>query len=152
MQFTAREDIAAPIDRVFEAVTDYASFEKQVLRRGAQVRRATDMAQPGVGMTWELEFRYRGRPRALTAQIVQFEAPNGVTIEGRMSGLSGEMRIDLIALSKQRTRMDVTIDLKPQSITARVLVQSLRLARTSLTQRFNKRLSDFAKGIEDQVA
>ena len=39
MKLSTREDIEAPIGTVFDAVTDFDGFERQLLRRGVDVTR-----------------------------------------------------------------------------------------------------------------
>ncbi|MEO1026387.1 MAG: SRPBCC family protein, partial [Pseudomonadota bacterium] len=55
--------------------------------------------------------------------------------------------VDLVALSKARTRMLVSLDLKPTTLSSRLMVQSLRLAKGSLNRRFKARVAQFASGI-----
>ena len=57
---------------------------------------------------------------------------------------------DLIALSQSRTRVMVTITVKAKTLTSRLLVQSLKLAKTKLTKRFKARVLDYAEDIEDR--
>ena len=57
--------------------------------------------------------------------------------------------MELLALSRNRTRLSVTIDLTPKSLSARLLLQSLKLAKNNLTRKFKLRVSEFAEVIED---
>ena len=43
MKFVAHEDVEAPIEFVFEQVTDFAAIERSALRRGAEVQRVDDL-------------------------------------------------------------------------------------------------------------
>jgi len=58
------------------------------------------------------------------------------------------MTLELAALSKNRTRIMLTFDIKPLNLSARLLVQSLKLAKTTLTKKFKLRVAEFAKDLE----
>lgn len=152
MQFSAREDIEAPIDQVFAVATDFSAFERQAMRRGAQVQRTDTIDGVAKGMMWSVKFDFRGRPRDLVTEVMELQNPTNMVIQGRLTGLTGDLFVDFIALSPNRTRMEVRIELKPQTITAKVLVQSLRLGRSGLMNRFKKRVSEFAQSIEERAA
>ena len=147
MKFSAREDIEAPIDQVFARVTDFAAFERQMLRRGAEVRRV-DAGQPvTVGSAWDVAFTFRSRERRMRATVTRMDAPGDLVVAIAANGLDGVTTVELVALSPQRTRLAVTIDLSARSLSARLLLQSLKLAKSNLSNRFKKRVSEFAAGI-----
>jgi len=73
-----------------------------------------------------------------------------LTIDSASDGLNASTEIELIALSQTRTRVLVSFDLRAKTLTARLLVQSLKLAKTKMTKRFNGRVLDFAEEIEDR--
>jgi hypothetical protein len=150
MQFSSKEDIEAPIDAVFREITDFQSFERSALRRGAEVRRTDARDEPGVGMSWHARFMLRGRRREVDIDLVEYDVPNGIAIEARTSALLGRMRVDLVALSRGRTRLSVDLALEPRSISGRLMVQSLKLARNNLTKRFRLRVADYAVHLEDR--
>ncbi|KIC51894.1 SRPBCC family protein [Tateyamaria sp. ANG-S1] len=151
MKFSAREDVAAPIEAVFEALNDFESFERQAMRRGAQVRRIDPLTQPGVGMQWEVSFRMRGRMRELDLKMARYDAPNEMVFDVTSAGVTGSFSIELMALSRNRTRMALALELTPLTLSARLFVQSLKLAKTSLNKRFKLRVADYAKGLEDRL-
>jgi hypothetical protein len=66
-------------------------------------------------------------------------------------GLEVDMIVELVALSRGRTRLSVDLDLKPKSISARLLVQSLKLAKANLSKKFHLRIADYARDLEDRV-
>ena len=148
MRFSSREDIEAPIEHVFEAATDFDGFERQALRRGAEVQRNDTYGKPGVGSEWRLKFPFRGKQRKVYARMIKFEAPDGFEAETETGGLEGLVTLELVALSPRRTRLQVSIDLKARTLAGRLLVQSLKFARGNLNKRFSTRIWQFAQGIE----
>ena len=151
MKLSTREDISAPIDEVFEALCEYESFERLAMRRGIEVQRTDQLKKAGAGARWKIAFDMRGRKRDLALEVVQFEKPNEMTFAGKSSGIEASFVIELIALSRSRTRMSVALDFKPLNLSARLLVQSLKLAKSNLTKRFKLRVADYAKSLEDRL-
>lgn len=151
MQLTAKEDIEGPIDRVFALISDFDAYERAALRRGADVARTDTLRAPGVGMTWQAKFTLRGRPREVTLQLAALDAPNGYRIDFASAGLDGDLAVDLLAMSRNRTRMTLVMELRPKTLAARLMVQSLKLARGNITKRFALRVADFAKDLETRL-
>jgi len=147
MKFSTREDIDAPISQVYSAVTDFDGFERQILRRGVDLRRDEALPSHQIGARWYAKFQWRGRAQDLEAELVSVSPNEGYAIESRTGGLLCTGVIDLVALSKARTRMFVSLDLKPTTLSARLLVQSLRLGKGGLTKRFKARVAKFAGSI-----
>jgi uncharacterized protein YndB with AHSA1/START domain len=150
MKFSTREDIEAPIETVFAAVTDFEHFERQAMRRGAEVARSDTMSEPGVGMMWNARVNVRGRTRDIESRLSEFEPDRAIAIESTSGGIESHFSVDLLALSKSRTRMRVTLDLKPSNFSARLFVQSLKLAKNSLNRRFSDRVAEFASDVQSR--
>ncbi|MDA5092576.1 SRPBCC family protein [Aliiroseovarius sp. KMU-50] len=151
MKFSTREDIAANIEYVFAAVSDFDGMERAALRRGAEVVRTDALAAPGRGMTWQARFPYRNRDRDADLELIKYDAPHGLTLFSKVSGIEAQVRVDLMSLSPHRTRMNLDVELKPKSIPARLLLQSMKLARANMVKRFRHRVADYAQTIEDRV-
>ncbi|MEL7099945.1 MAG: SRPBCC family protein [Pseudomonadota bacterium] len=150
MKFSTREDVEAPIDATFDMLTDHEGFARQAIRRGAEVQRTDSRAEPGPGMMWDVAFSMRGRRRQLSLQMDRFDRPNEIGLSFVTDGLTGTFTAECLALSKNRTRVQIALELSPQNLSARLLVQSLKLAKTSLTKRFKLRVADYAKTMEER--
>ncbi len=150
MKFSTNEDIEAPVDAVFEMLCDFESFERSAMRRGAEVQRVDQLPVPGVGMTWQATFELRGKRREMELEIVTFDRPNEIVLESTSPGMLGTTTFELIALSRSRTRVRVELEIKPLTLSSRLLVQSLKLAKNSLGKKFKLRVADYAKTIEER--
>lgn len=151
MKFSTREDIEAPIDQVFDAMCDFESFERQAMRRGAEVQRIDPLTQPGVGMKWKTKFMMRGRQRKMKIEMVKFDHPNEMVFEGKSPNMEVVFSIELVALSPKRTRIAIATTLTPLNLGARLLIQSLKLAKANLTKRFKLRVADHVKTLEERI-
>jgi hypothetical protein len=149
MKLSTREDIEAPIDFVFARVSDFAAFEKRALRQGAQVNRRKD-GPVEEGTVWDVSFKFRDRNRKVEATLTQLDPPKTIEVESVSDGLNAMTQVELVALSPARTRVLVSFELKARTLTARILVQSLKLAKTKMTKRFKARVLDFTEDVEDQ--
>lgn len=150
MKFSTREDIEAPIDHVYGRVTDFGGFERQALRRGGEIRRLDNAPSPQVGSAWDVSFQFRGKDRKMVANLVQLDEPSVMQIDTEAAGIDGETKVELVALSRTRTRLAVTMELKPKSLSARLLIQSLKLAKSNLSRKFKLRVSEFAEDTENR--
>ena len=144
MKFSTREDIDAPIEHVFAGVSDFQSFERAAMRRVTQVKRIDNKDIRGPGMAWQADFEFRGKKRSLEVVLEDFEEPTNLEFLGTSGGMSGSCEIELIALSPSKTRMRMALDLKPQTLSARLLVQSMKLAKGNLEKRFQARVTEFS--------
>lgn len=151
MKFSTREDINAPIDQVFMALCDFQAFERQAIRRGADVKRLDSLAEPGVGMKWKADFTLRGKQRNLVVELTRFDIPNEMVFSGKSPSIDSTFVIELIALSRTRTRVAIGLEMSPLNLSARLLIQSLKLAKTTLNKRFKLRVAEYAKSLEDRL-
>jgi len=150
MKFATREDIEVPIEHAFELFSDFDQFERSALRRSIDVQRTDSLKQKGVGMTWDAAFKLRSKYRRVLAEMIEFERCDGYAIEMQSIDVTAYASLDLMALSKARTRVSLAVELKPKSLSGRLMVQTLRLGKTRLTNRFKVKSAEFVRGIERQ--
>ena len=148
MKLSTREDIESPAGTVFAAASDFAAFERTALRRGAEVARADLSAPPGPGTAWSIRFPLRGRMRRIVCTLDHFDPPNALSCRIDGSGFGGVMTVNLVALSRGRTRLAVQLEILPRTIAARLLIQTARLNRGAYTRRFVERVQKFAADVE----
>lgn len=151
MRFSTREDIEAPIESVFSAVTDFSYFERIALRRGIDVARTQEDGPDGPMPHWVMSFEYRGKKRDMATDLISMERPTAMHLQGVMRGLTGDLFVDLVALSRTRTRLTVKTDIKASGLSAKLLLQSLKLAKNSLQRRYKKRVGYFVSEIEKRI-
>ncbi len=148
MKFSAKEDIEAPAEQVFDSLSDFAKFERAAMRRGAEVARVDRLAEPGVGLTWSLRFPVRGKMRRIVCELERFERPEAMNFTGESTGFNLWLTLNLMALSRGRTRLTVVFEIKPRTLTARLTMQSIRLNKASYARRFEARVQKYASEME----
>ncbi|MTJ05414.1 MAG: SRPBCC family protein [Sediminimonas qiaohouensis] len=152
MKFSTKEDVDAPISKVFDTLADFEMIERAAMRRGVEVQRTDTLSKPGIGASWHAKFNMRGKQREVDIFVPSYDPPNEITMHSQLQGLQSEMKIELVALSRQQTRLSVVANLKPTTLSARLLVQSLKMARTKLNKRFRERVADYARELQERAA
>lgn len=150
MKLTAKNDVEAPVDFVFAQLADFEGWERAAMRRGAEVARLDSMTRVGPGMTWSALFQYRGKERKTTIRLDAIKPTSSLSLTGMSRLMDGVMVINVLDLAAKRTRVEVRLDIKPKTIAARLLIQSLRLARARVERRFSQRVAQMSIEIEDR--
>ena len=104
MKLSTREDIEAPIGVVFDAVSDFDGIERRLQARGIRVARDPDAPSEGPGRRWTADVSWRGRGHHIVAELAEVLEGRGYTVESASGGVVCHSVVDLVALSKTRTR------------------------------------------------
>jgi hypothetical protein len=135
---------------VFRHISDFEAFERYGLRQGADITRIDALKGPGAGMLWDARVPIRGKLRKIQCELTDYDPPTGLRFDATSDGFAGVFTIELVALSLKRTRIGTQLEVLPKTLSARLMLQSARLAKSSLTRRFRTRIRNFAIEIEDR--
>lgn len=147
MKFSTREDIDVPLSAVYRHVTDFDALERLLTRRGVAIERDASRPMGVPGARWMASFAYKGRSHNVESELVALDPEQGYAVESRSGGVVSLTVVDLVALSPKRTRLLVSLELTPTTLSSRLMIQSLRLAKGRLNRRFKSRVGDYANGI-----
>ncbi len=150
MKLVAKYDVEAPVDFVFAQLADFEGWERAAMRRGADVSRIDKLREAGPGMTWLTTFRYRNKDRSAAIKLDALNPTSSMALTAMAAMVDGFLRIELLDLAARRTRVEVTLDVKPKTLAAKIYVQSLRLARARVERGFAQRVALLATEIEDR--
>ena len=137
-----------PVAASFGALSGFDEFEREARKSGVEVVRLDSLSEPGVGMAWRICFIWRGKQRTLEAQLAEFEAPDTMRFTAESDGFMIDCGLALVALSRKQTRLHVDLDLRPKTLASRLVIQSMKLGKTSLSKRFGKRVQAQARDLE----
>ena len=150
MIFSTREDIEAPIDFVFAQLSDFRALERSILRRGAEIQRKVDRTPPAAGMMWDAAFDFKGKRRQVEITLSAFEPPSLMHFDASGKSLTGDLTVEMVPLSRARTRVALKCALGARSLSARLMLHSLKLARGNMMKRFETRVAAYGKELEER--
>ena len=150
MKFSTREDVDAPIEAVFDMLSEFDTFERAAMRRGAEVQCINRVTPAETGMIWKAAFDLRGKRRDLNIELITFERPDEIVLESTSAGILGVFTLELMALSRTQTRIQVSLEATAKNLSARLLLESLKLAKTSLNAKYKERVAEYAKTLEER--
>lgn len=150
MKFSSREEIAAPSDFVFARLSDFDMLADAARARGAEILRLDARQTPGVGQSWQAGFRWRGRQRRLLVDLVAYDPPARLGFLAESQAYQISLGLGLQDLARGRSRLLVELEVRPRSLAARIMLQSLKLGKARLQARFEQRLRLGADLLEER--
>ena len=151
MKLTNKQDIMAPAEDVFALLSDPEVLERAATRRGAEVERIDDLGAFAPGMGWRLSFAFRGRWRSGTVRVSEYEPPSRLGFDAKSNSYEGSLAIEVLRMSARRSRVHFVIEVKPLTLPARLMLQSLRLGRNRIERRIDRKAAQFVGAIEARL-
>ncbi len=152
MKLTAKTDLEAPLFFLYACIADTDYWEREAVRRGVAIERPADVPLKRTGAVWLVQVPFRGRLRKFQLRIDSMVQDQSMTFSFEGQSMTGTAQLETKALSARRSRLRVTVEVKPKTLTARLFLNTLRLARRPAEARFEKRLGQLAARIEDRYA
>jgi hypothetical protein len=135
MKFKVSEDVDAPRSMVWARFTDFSGFEEDVRGRGATLTRVGNWSETAEGVEWRGEVTVRGKARAVSSRVTRLVPEDICVVESRIGGMDCYYEMSFIPLSAEVTRVALVLDLSANTLTARLLLQTMKLARGKVLQR-----------------
>lgn len=149
MKFKVSEDIDAPADITWARFTDYSGIEADVAGRGADISRVGNWQTASEGCGWRGSAKIRGRVRPVTSEISVLTAPERCEFRTVIGGMDAVYEMTFLALRDDMTRVQVVLELSANTLSARLALQTLKLARGRVMQRLQGLLARQGNLAED---
>lgn len=149
MKFKVSEDVDAPADITWARFTDFSGIEAEVTGRGADIARDGNWQAPAAGSGWRGSVKVRGRMRPVTSEITALTAPERCEISTRVGGMDALYEMTFLELRPDMTRVQAVLDLSANTLSARLALQTLKLARGRVMQRLQGLLARQGNQAED---
>jgi hypothetical protein len=150
MKFSAKTDIEAPIAFVYAALANFDAWERNAMRRGVDIVRTDKLSRAGLGSSWHVIFQFRGRKRELDLKVMDLSGPNRMEVAANSPVIDASLVFDLLEMSSKRTRLHITANVTPLTLTSKLFIQSLRLARARVERRFKLRVDALGNDIKQR--
>ncbi len=79
------------------------------------------------------------------------DRPRHLALQGRIGGFESDAEVMLTPLSRQTTRMTVTLDIKPRSFAARLILQTLKIGKSRLKERLDARVQAMGEALKERA-
>lgn len=141
MKFSTRQDRDIPASEMFDAVANFDRIERILIRRGVDVRRRHAGSEDRAG--WDIGFDWRGSRREIKLDLVQFDRPEKIVLNGTSQPLDLVVQMTVIALATNKSRLMFELEATPRNMRARLMLQTAKLGKSALDRKFAKRISEF---------
>ena len=147
MKLTSKTDLDVPVSFVYATLADHAAWEREAVQRGATVERPPGSPASGIGATWRVRMRYRGKERKVLLRLTQVAINEMMAYSLDSPSIEGTAQFEVLGLSPRRTRLRLLLDIHPKTLAARLFLNTLRLTRRRVETRFDKRTAQLAARI-----
>lgn len=148
MKITSKCDVGASPDFVFARMSDYEGWERAIARRNTTLVRSPGPIRPGT--TWNTKFRLKGRDRDMLLTLLSETPGRQVHVTLADTSLDVDIIADVVEVAPQGSRMAVSLELRPRNLAARLLIQSLRLAKGKVQGQLDQRVEQWARNVAQQ--
>ncbi|MDG4647114.1 hypothetical protein P6F26_01540 [Roseibacterium sp. SDUM158017] len=135
MKFKVAEDVEAPLSWTWAGFTDFSAVEADIRARDADLERVDGWQVARPGAAWRGSVPVQGRAQPIEARITTFAPEEAIVIESRVGGMACTYEMTLAPLPDGMTRVSIVLELRASTMSARLMLQTLKLARRRAMRR-----------------
>lgn len=148
MRLKSTHVINAPKDYVFDRISDFDSFERYIHEQGGTAERTDDVAGIQVGMSWHISGTFRKKNRKVDMTLDHYYPSDKMKYAVETENMNASIFFELSEIAPGQTEMSLFIDPEARNISARLILQSVKLAKKTIEKRITTRVQNFGDQIE----
>lgn len=152
MQLSADRTVSAPVAFVFESFSDFVHLENLGIERGIEIDRMDNLLEVGAGMSWHVAGVIRRKRRNIDVALNDYTPCSNLAFRCGGTMMDADIQIQFKEVGASKTEVALVIAPEAKNISARLILQSAKLARRSIEGRLNGRLAEFCENIEMKYA
>jgi len=142
MKIGTSRDFKRARGKVFDSFADPARMDAVFGEQGANLHRE---GQGGPGTVWHMDVVSGGKTRPMAIALVDMDAPDVMRMRVTSEMLDADVAFVFADLPGGGSQVSADFDLAPRTLTARVAIQTLRLAKGKVEQRIERALLALGK-------
>jgi len=134
MELSYSNTINVPQDFAFDLATDFERFELEGFGNLAPFEPRNDIRAPELGARWRTAADFQGRPRRFSVELLKLEDPGTLVLGNKSEKYDVEAHFDFKAAGDEQTAFTFVLNAKAQSITGKLILQTIQLARARIVK------------------
>ncbi|PIB26049.1 hypothetical protein BFP76_13865 [Amylibacter kogurei] len=152
MELKTKRTVQAPVEMVFQEFSNFVWFESVALSRGLDIERTDALLDVQEGISWHLSGRIRGKQRDVDINVTKYNPPRATGFRCESKAIDSQIDIRFTPDGPARTKVKIIIAPTAKNISARLMLQSVKLAQKTIEKRISSRMKDFCASIEKKYA
>jgi hypothetical protein len=129
MELSYQRIINVPPGYAFARATDFDRFEAEGFGNLAPFEPRNEIRAPEIGARWRTAAEFQGRPRRFSLELIKMEGPRLLVLGNKTEKYDVEARMIFDEAENGATAFDFKLDAKARSITAKLILQTIQLAK-----------------------
>jgi len=134
MELSYQNTINVPRAFAFDRATDFERFEAEGFGNLAPFEPRNEVRAPKLGARWRTAAEFQGRPRRFSLELLELEDPGTMVLGNKSDKYDVEARFEFIEAGDETTTFNFLLNAKAQSITGKLILQTIQLARARIVK------------------
>ncbi len=148
MELSYQRMINVPQHFAFDRATDFERFEADGFGNLAPFEPRNDIRAPDLGARWRTAAEFQGRPRRFSLELFELSDPGTLVLGNKSEKYDVEARFEFTDAGPDTTDFSFSLSAKAQSITGKLILQTIQLARARIAKSMQLDFDKMAERME----
>ena len=135
MKFNYKSTIKVPVEFAYAKATDFEKFESEGFGNMSKFDPVGDVKAPKIGARWKVQSEFQGRQRKFALELRELLKNEAVILGNGSDKFDVEARFRFKKIDDQNTDFEFEIDSSAKTITGRLIMQTMQLARSRIEKK-----------------